>query len=158
VYESSGDYIGVNHYYGQTAAFNPRRPGDGFIQRGNPPGSVVGEAGYAIDPAWMRQVLMQLAPLGKPIYVTESGVATNDDGVRCRYLNEVLAVVHAAIQSGVDVRGYFLFTLLDSFEWALGYSGRFGLVEVDRKSLERHPKPSAALYSSIAAANALPDA
>ena len=158
VYESSGDYIGVNHYYGQTAAFNPRRPGDGFIQRGNPPGSVVGEAGYAIDPAWMRQVLMQLAPLGKPIYVTESGVATNDDGVRCRYLNEVLAVVHAAIQSGVDVRGYFLFTLLDSFEWALGYSGRFGLVEVDRKSLERHPKPSAALYSSIATANALPDA
>jgi beta-glucosidase len=73
-------------------------------------------------------------------------------------VNEVLTEVHAAIKSGVDVRGYFLFTLLDSFEWALGYSGRFGLVEVDRESLERHPKPSAALYSSIAAANALPDA
>ena len=84
-------------------------------------------------------------------------MATNDDELRCRYLHEVLAEVHAAIKSGVDVRGYFFFTLLDSFEWALGYSARFGLVEVDRESLERRSKPSAAFYSSIAAANALPD-
>jgi beta-glucosidase len=156
VFESSSDYVGVNHYYGQTAAFDLKRASGGFVERGNPPGSTVSEAGYAINPEWMRQVLLDLAILGKPIYVTESGLAANDDELRCRYLPEVLAQVHAAIASGADVRGYFLFTLLDSFEWAQGYSSPFGLVEVDRKSLERRPKPSATLYSSIAAANALP--
>lgn len=156
VFESSGDYIGVNHYYGQTAAFDLKRASGEFVQRGNPPGSTISEAGYAIDPKWMRQVLLDLASLGKPIYITESGIAANDDELRSNYLLEVLAEVHAAIESGVDVRGYFFFTLLDSFEWAQGYSSRFGLVEVDRTSLERRPKPSATLYSSIAATNALP--
>jgi beta-glucosidase len=156
VFESSGDYIGVNHYYGQTAAFDLKRAGGEFVQRGNPAGSTISEAGYAINPKWMRQVLLDLGSLGKPIYITESGIAANDDELRCSYLLEVLAEVHAAIERGVDVRGYFFFTLLDSFEWAQGYSSRFGLVEVDRDSLERRPKPSAALYSSIAATNALP--
>jgi beta-glucosidase len=158
VFESSGDYVGVNHYYGQTAAFDVRRPSGGFIERGNPPGSTVSQAGYAINPEWMRKVLVDLAILGKPIYITESGIAATDDELRRRYLLEVLTEVHAAIESGVDVRGYFYFTLLDSFEWAQGYSSRFGLVEVDRKSLERRPKPSATLYSSIAATNILPNA
>ena len=155
VVDASGDFVGINHYYGQAVGFEPGRPDELFVHRSNPPGADVSEAGFATNPRWMRQVLNDLKPLAKPIYITESGIATGDDNVRQRYLRDVLIEVLAAIEDGVDVRGYFHFTLLDSFEWAQGYSTRFGLVEVDRTTLERRPKPSAHLYSSIAAANAL---
>jgi beta-glucosidase len=155
--EAIGDFIGINHYYGQAVAFDPRAPGQQFIRRSNPSGAEVTEAGFATDPHWMRQVLDDLKPLGRPVFVTESGIATGDDSLRRRYIVEVLEQVHAAIAGGVDVRGYFLFTLLDSFEWAQGYATRFGLVEVDRHTMERRPKPSADLFAKIAAANALTD-
>jgi beta-glucosidase len=154
VVEASGDFIGINHYYGQSVAFDVHARGQQFVRRFNPAGAEVTDAGFATDPRWMRQVLDDLKPLGKPVFVTESGIATGDDSVRRRYILEVLEQVHAAIAGGVDVRGYFLFTLLDSFEWAQGFSTRFGLVEVDRQTMERRPKPSADLFARIAAANA----
>ena len=103
----------------------------------------------------LRQVLNELKQYGKPVYVTENGIATSDDAVRARYLADVLANVHGAIQDGVDVRGYFHWTNTDNFEWARGYSVNFGLIEVDRKTLDRTMRPSGRLYARIAAANAL---
>ena len=73
-----------------------------------------------------------------------------------RYLVDVLSNVQLAIQDGVDVHGYFHWTNLDNFEWARGYQVRFGLIDVDRKTLERTIKPSGRLYARIAQANALP--
>jgi beta-glucosidase len=63
--------------------------------------------------------------------------------------------VHEAIELGVDVRGYYLWSFLDNFEWSLGYSKRFGLVHVDYPTLTRTPKASATWYAGVAAANAV---
>jgi beta-glucosidase len=137
-------------------AFDPSRPGEQFIRRFNVPGVPVTDMGWSADPKWMRMVLNELRPLGKPVYITENGLASNDDEWRQRYLKEVLANVLLAIEDGVDVRGYFHWTNMDNFEWARGYSMRFGLIEVDRKSLERRMKGSGRLYARIAQANSLP--
>jgi beta-glucosidase len=103
----------------------------------------------------MRQVLNSLRRYGKPVYITENGLATSDDTWRERYLTQVLGNVHAAIEDGVDVRGYFHWTNTDNFEWARGYTAHFGLIAVDRTTLERTVKPSGRLYARIATANAL---
>jgi beta-glucosidase len=82
-------------------------------------------------------------------------VATHDDEWRCRYITETLSNVRLAIGDGVDVRGYFHWTNTDNFEWSRGYNMHFGLIGVDRKSLERTIKPSGRIYGRIAASNSL---
>ena len=155
VVEATSDYIGIAHYWGQMAAFDPRRPQDQFIRRFNPPGMRLTDMGWASYPGWMRDVLNELKRYGKPVYVTENGIATTDDAVRERYLAEILTSVHQAIEDGVDVRGYFHWTNMDNFEWARGYGAKFGLIAVDRKTMERTIKPSGRYYARIAAANAV---
>jgi beta-glucosidase len=91
-----------------------------------------------------------------PLLVTENGIGTSDDEQRIDYVRQALAGVLDALAEGVDVRGYTYWSLLDNFEWALGYRPRFGLVSVDRATFARMPKPSAAWLASVAAANALP--
>jgi beta-glucosidase len=157
IVESTCDYVGIAHYWGQMCAFDARRPRDQFIRRFNVPGRPVTDMGLSADPSWMRTVLNELRELGKPVYITENGLATGDDEWRSRYITETLANVLLSIGDGVDVRGYFHWTNTDNFEWARGYATRFGLIDVDRKSLERTIKPSGHLYGRIAAANALPD-
>ena len=125
------------------------------MRRFNPPDLPVTDMGWVSNPAWMRQVLNEVKGYGKPVYITENGIATGDDSVRERYLPELLGNVHLAIADGVDVRGYFHWTNTDNFEWARGYGARFGLIEVDRKTLERTVKPSGRLYARIATANSL---
>jgi beta-glucosidase len=96
--------------------------------------------------------------------VTENGAAFNDyvdpegkvkDPERVDFLDGHLRAAHRAIVAGVDLRGYFCWTLLDNFEWAAGYSQRFGLVWVDFKTQERIPKSSAMWYKVVASANTL---
>jgi beta-glucosidase len=157
IVEATSDYIGIAHYWGQMCAFDPGRPRDQFIRRFNVPGKPVTEMGMSANPSWMRLVLNELRSLGKPVYITESGIATHDDEWRRRYITETLSNVLLAIGDGVDVRGYFHWTNTDNFEWARGYTVRFGLIEVDRKTLERRIKPSGQLYGRIAQASALPD-
>ena len=155
VVEAEADWIGIAHYWAQNAALDLRRPGEQFIPRRNVPGVPVTDMGWTSDPAWMRDVLNEVRELGKPVYVTENGISTGDDAVRQAYLPAVLRSVHRAIADGVDVRGYFHWTATDNFEWARGYSQKFGLIAVDRATLEREMKPSAMLYARIAAANAV---
>ena len=155
IVKARADYIGVNHYYGQLAAFDPFRPQDQFIRRFNPPGPAGEFDGYVIQPHLIKDVLLELKPLRKPIYVTENGIAASDDSRRQEFLRSVLASIHEAIQQGADVRGYFHWTSMDNFEWAKGYSMKFGLISVDRQTMERTPKPSAHFYGRIARANAL---
>ena len=155
VVAAEADWIGIAHYWAQNAALDWRRPRDQFIRRSNIPGLPLTDMGWASDPAWMRDVLDELRHLGRPVYVTENGISTRDDAVREAYLPRILRSVHAAIQDGVDVRGYFHWTAFDNFEWARGYSQQFGLIAVDRGTLERAVKPSGHLYARIAAANAV---
>jgi beta-glucosidase len=155
VVEAPSDYVGLNHYTGSLVTFDPRRPGEQFIRRFNPPEAPASDFGWAIRPEWLRLVLEELKPLGKPIYVTESGIAAVDDRRREEFLIAVLGEVWEAVRAGVDVRGYFHWTSMDNFEWAHGYSMRFGLIGVDRSTQERTVKPSGWLFARIAEENAL---
>jgi len=101
---------------------------------------------------------------GVPIVITENGAAFGDelgpDGVvhdadRIDYLRGHIGAVHDAIERGVDVRGYYAWSLMDNFEWAFGLSRRFGIVHVDYDSLVRTPKDSFHWYRGVIAANGL---
>ncbi len=119
---------------------------------------------WEVQPDGLRRLLENVhaqytGPAGIPLYVTENGAAFDDvverdgqvlDTERTSYVVEHLRAVHAAIDRGVDVRGYFVWSLLDNFEWAYGYDKRFGIVHVDFDTLERTPKLSARTYAEIA--------
>ncbi len=87
--------------------------------------------------------------------MTEHGLAHLDDSYRAAFLSPALEGLLDAIEDGVPVAGYLHWTLLDNFEWIFGYDVRFGLHEVDRGTFARRAKPSAAVYSAIARANAV---
>jgi beta-glucosidase len=89
------------------------------------------------------------------VLVTENGIGTDEDARRIAYTTTALEGVARCIADGVDVRGYVHWSLLDNFEWVLGYGPTFGLVAVDRESQERRPKPSASWLGGIARANAI---
>ena len=119
---------------------------------------------WEVQPDGLRRLLGTLhreytGPAGIPLYVTENGAAFDDvvepdgsveDHERTAYLVEHLAAVRQAIAAGVDVRGYFVWSLLDNFEWAYGYDKRFGVVHVDFDTLARTPKRSARVVSQVA--------
>ena len=98
-----------------------------------------------------------------PLYVTENGAAfydppnaeggVVDDPLRVDYLRKHIAAIGQAINKGADVRGYMLWSLFDNLEWSLGYSKRFGIVHVNFKTLDRTPKNSARLYTTVIATN-----
>jgi beta-glucosidase len=90
-----------------------------------------------------------------PLVVTENGIATTDDAERVEYTTRALASVAAAMNDGVRVLGYIHWSLLDNFEWASGFGPTFGLVEVDRETFERRPKPSLAWLGRVASTNSL---
>jgi beta-glucosidase len=90
-----------------------------------------------------------------PLLVTENGIATADDEDRIRFSTDALRGLSAAIDAGADVRGYVHWSLLDNFEWMLGFSPTFGLVSVDRQTFARTPKPSLAWLGKVARRNGL---
>jgi beta-glucosidase len=92
---------------------------------------------------------------GTPIFVTESGIATADDGKRVRFIDAALGEVLACVDDGIDVRGYLYWSLLDNFEWSLGYGPTFGMVAVGRKTFARHPKRSAYRFGEVARSRSL---
>ena len=94
---------------------------------------------------------------GTPILVTESGIATTFDEKRISYAAAALREVLACLAAGVEVRSYLYWSLLDNFEWSLGYEPKFGMVAVDRGTFARHPKPSAYWFGAVARAQSLPD-
>jgi len=119
---------------------------------------------WEVQPDGLRRLLEGLhrdytGPAGIPLYVTENGAAfrdvvspdgTVDDPERTDYVLRHLAAVHDALAAGADVRGYFVWSLLDNFEWAYGYDKRFGVVHVDFATQRRTPKRSALALSQVA--------
>jgi len=91
-----------------------------------------------------------------PVVVTENGIGTDDDAQRISFVRAALEGVWRCLDDGIDVAGYTYWSLLDNFEWAFGYGPRFGLIDVDRSTFDRNPKPSARWYGEVARANALP--
>jgi beta-glucosidase len=110
-------------------------------------------------PEGIYKVLMEVKKKHNlPIYITENGVPTDvglNDEERIKFIKEHLKFVHKAISEGVDVREYSYWSLLDNFEWLYGYAPRFGLIEIDYKTLERHPRKSFYEYAKICKNNEL---
>ena len=107
------------------------------------------DLGWALHPEGHAVVLKRLGRYGKPLYVTESGLADAADTYRAWYIEESLTSIAKAVADGVDCRGYFYWSLLDNFEWHEGYWPKFGLLEVDRTTMERRLRPSAKHYATL---------
>lgn len=110
------------------------------------------QMGYEFRPEAVAATIRRVAELhpGKDIVVTEHGVATDDDTERIEFIDRGLRAIHAEIEAGLPVRGYIHWSALDNFEWARGYGMRFGLIGVDRATLERTVRPSARFLGEVA--------
>jgi beta-glucosidase len=160
------DFLGVNYYFRQLVR-RPQRTGELYAPvRPDYPGARFTEMGWEEWPDGLYELLKRLdRDYGRPeLYVTENGAACPDERMaegriddqdRVRYLREHIAAAGKALSEGVRLRGYQVWSLLDNFEWAHGYSKRFGLVHVDRESLRRTPKQSALWYRRLIAEGGL---
>ena len=115
-------------------------------------GAELTQMGYEFYPESLEATIRRAYAVsgGVPVLVTENGIGTDDDTRRIEYTRRALEGVRRCLDDGIDVRGYVHWTLLDNFEWAEGYRPTFGLIEVDRTTFERRPKPSATWLGQIA--------
>jgi beta-glucosidase len=115
------------------------------------------QMGWEFRPQAVAATVRRVAEVlpGKPIVVTENGVAAADDADRVEFITDALKSLHAVIADGIPLRGYVHWSAFDNFEWDKGYAMQFGLIAVDRATQEREPKPSAQFLGSIAKANRL---
>ena len=153
--QPSVDFIGLNYYTKGYIRWRPRdaggesRPeipvGIAFARRKEP----ASDLGWAIHPQGLGKLIRQVARYGFPIYITENGIADRTDSLRPEYLRLHLLEVAKAIQEGVDIRGYYYWSLLDNFEWIKGFWPRFGLYQVDYETFERKKTASATLMQKI---------
>jgi beta-glucosidase len=180
------DVLGVNYYQGEALSHRPHpdapvteavtaRPvrspfpaADGVFRHPRPLATTA--MGWEIQPEGLTRLLERVhaeyaAPAGTELYVTENGAAFADepdtdglvhDAARTAFLHDHLGAILDAVDEGVPVRGYFYWSLLDNYEWAWGYSQRFGIVRVDYDSQERTIKDSGHAYAAIIAARGLP--
>jgi beta-glucosidase len=125
---------------------------------GPEPGVELTQMGYEFWPEALEACLRYAsARVSVPIYVTENGVSTENDARRVEFIRRALEGVLNCLADGIDVRGYIHWTLLDNFEWIMGYRPKFGLVAVDRATQERSIKPSAHYLGEIARQNRILD-
>ncbi|HEX9492715.1 MAG TPA: family 1 glycosylhydrolase, partial [Thermoanaerobaculia bacterium] len=153
------DYLGINYYKRGITKNNPNV----MIERAeriNNPRAVYTETDWEVFPQGLTDILVWVRDrYGKlPLYITENGAAfydpptadsSVDDPLRVDYLRQHLRAAREAIRKGVDLRGYCVWSLLDNFEWALGYSKRFGIIHVDFETQRRTLKASAKFYKEV---------
>ncbi len=144
------DFVGVNYYTRDKIRFNSSAPT--FFDLVPAPADQSTEMGMEIYPRGFYRALALAGSYGKPVYVTENGIADAGDLKRGRYICDHLKQLGFAIQDGVDVRGYLHWSLTDNWEWVYGFGPRMGLVEIDYSTLARKVRPSAYLYRDVIAA------
>ena len=156
----STDFIGLNYYFSHVVR---HAPGNGAMETEVVQQTDVQhtEMDWPVRPDGFRNILKWLSARyeGLPIYITENGAAFADqpdesgfvdDQNRITYLRDHLAAAHAAMADGVDLRGYFVWSLLDNLEWSLGFSKRFGLIRCDHETQKRTIKASGRWYANVA--------
>ncbi len=138
------DIIGFNYYYSQVAG--PLS----MLTQGSHRGTHFSMMGWRIDPPALGKLLRKIGKrYDKPMMITENGIATLDEQRRIKYLHDHLAEIATTMKEGYDVKGYFVWSLADNYEWHYGYTPKFGLAAMDPKTLERILKPSAFYYRSV---------
>ena len=157
------DFWGVNYYSRVLVKSNPEKFG-GFEWVGGDLEKT--DMGWEVYPKGIYEAIVKVRNYKElPVYITENGMADRDELVdgrvedrrRIRYIKDHLRWLHKAIKEGHDVRGYFVWTLMDNFEWAHGYSKRFGLLYTDYRTLERIPKFSFNWYKEVISENGFED-
>jgi beta-glucosidase len=135
------DSIGLNYYF--------------YTQFGDKREWKKTDMDWNFAPEKIYDALMMLTKYDKPLFVSEAGLADHDDSDRAEYITEQVKATWQAIQDGADVRGHMYWSLLDNYEWALGFEKRFGLIEVNYETLERKIRPSAYVYKEIIESNSV---
>jgi beta-glucosidase len=141
--KGSSDFLGVNYYTRWMVALLGGAP------RSARRGAETNDLGWEIYPEGLERALRESAAFGLPMLVTENGIADAADRWRPDFIRKSLSAVDRARDSGLDLRGYFHWSLMDNFEWMDGYDGRFGLhaVDFDHPEARRRPRTSARLYA-----------
>jgi beta-glucosidase len=161
------DFLGINYYKRGMMKYDPAGKPEQAAHV-HPPGGVYSKNRWESHPPSLTRILRWVHERyqAAPIYITENGFASHDpdeissdgldDPLRVEYYRGHLAAARDAIAAGVDLRGYFAWSLLDNFEWSEGYALRFGLVHVNFKTQKRTPKASYWFYRDVIEANGLP--
>ncbi len=138
-YIKRDDFIGIQNY--TRTVTGP----DGAL----PPSGELTEMGYEIYPQSVGNVARRVyRETGIPVMITENGICISDDSIRCQYIHDAAESVKGCLADGIPVLGYFYWSLLDNFEWQQGFGKPFGLVAVDRQTMERKPKQSLYMLKS----------
>jgi beta-glucosidase len=156
--ERTLDWIGLNYYGRYDVRFDPRAVDAAFGRHVQRPTVRTEHNDWGQpSPEGMVAQLERLAAFGVPLYVTENGTFDDEGERRPRYLVDHVNALAGALRRGLDVRGYFHWSLVDNFEWAEGWSTRFGLWALDRETQARTPRESVDLYAAICRARGVPD-
>jgi len=140
------DFIGLNYYFHGRIIWYPP-----FRKNLN---NKITDTGWEIYPKGIYYALKYLSEYKKPIYITENGLADADDKNRKDFIVNHLKSIHKATKEGINVRGYFHWSLIDNYEWDKEFKPRFGLIEIDYKNnLKRIPRPSSKIYAKICKEN-----
>jgi beta-glucosidase len=155
------DFLGINYYSTQAVSHSVE---GGLLKAALSPVSAPGwgltDMGWGINPSGLTEVLLNIKENyhNPPLYITENGCALKDtpdakgfvhDWGRVTFLRVHLRALHDAIQAGTNLKGYYVWSLMDNFEWAEGYRPRFGIVHVDYSTKRRNPKQSARWFSGV---------
>lgn len=135
------DSIGLNYYF--------------YTQFGDTRKWRKTDMDWNFAPEHIYDALKMLSRYKKPLFVSEAGLADTSDSGRAEYITKQVQGIWQAINDGIDVRGHMYWSLLDNYEWALGFEKRFGLVEIDYSTQERKIRPSAYVYKKICENNAV---
>jgi beta-glucosidase len=141
------DFIGLNYYFRRGIKLNWLK------KEKKKKEEIITDLGWEVYPEGIYKVLKDASFFKKPIYITENGLADAEDKNRKKFIKDHLKWIHRAIEEGVDVRGYFHWSLMDNLEWDKGFWPRFGLVEIDYDTMARIPRPSAFYYADICKKN-----
>jgi len=159
------DFIGVNYYFENPVAADAKAP---FKYSGKPSWQNCTDMNWPIVPGGLERLLLWIAEISKgafgkcgiPIYITENGCACNDeigkdgrvhDKERIEYIKQHLSVAADLVQKGLPLKGYYMWSFMDNFEWLWGYTKRFGIVHIDYFTQKRTPKDSAYFMRDVIA-------
>ena len=145
----ANDYVGVNYYSRVHIRFRGRPGAIADFSYRDPAGLGLTDTGWEVHAHGFDVVLQEAALAGRPVLVTENGIAVRDDRRRCDFLREHLAVLAHRRAAGTPIAGYFYWSLIDNFEWLEGFRPRFGLFEVDYSTFARRRRPSADLFAEL---------
>jgi len=143
------DFFGTNYYTRIHIRFNPFKKLFTEFRHRDIDGHGLTDMGWEIYPKGLKKVLKYASVLQVPLIITENGIATKDDSKKMKFIKAHVDILEEAIREGIDVKGYFYWSLVDNYEWLHGLDARFGLYRVDFKNYKRIPTKAASFYSYI---------